>query len=96
MLVVCELVKQPNLVEFTYKGKPRIAVIAVHGHHRTTNKELVRAFQVHGASSTGPLPDWRLFAVSEMFNVVIRPEIAPQLPAEYRSMDSDLNVHCAR
>lgn len=93
---VCDLVGQPFLVQFVYSGKPRTVVLATHGTHKTTGKNLVRGYQVGGATSNGTLPDWKFFEVSKIFSLEVTDQLAPTLPKNFNSADLDLNVHCSK
>lgn len=63
-----ELIKQAitnkKLIEFLYKGHPR--VIEPHVLGVNDNVTQVLGFQVGGSSSTGRIPEWRRFDVQKI------------------------------
>jgi predicted DNA-binding transcriptional regulator YafY len=53
------------VVEFTYDGHRRIVEPHCLGIS-TRGRHVLRAYQTGGTSSTGSVPDWRLFAVEKI------------------------------
>lgn len=95
MSAMCDAVAAGLTVEFNYSGKLRVVKLGAHGHHRLTGNELVRGYQTGGASSSGVLPDWRLFYVTRMADLRATTEPIGMLPADFNPNDSDLIVHCS-
>lgn len=63
--VVCDAISRRLRLSFTYAGKPRI--VEPHLCGRTaTGQELLLAYQVGGHSSSGDLPRWRNYRLSEI------------------------------
>jgi len=60
------------LVEFYYKGRPRIVEPHVLGVK--DGRLQVLTYQVGGRSSSGPLPDWRRFFVGELSRLQVTTE----------------------
>jgi|ERR671922_1080697 hypothetical protein len=64
-------IKRRNVVEFRYRGTPRIA----HPHAifvATTGTHCLDAVQIAGGSSSGRLPGWRRFDMNAIDGVTIR------------------------
>ena len=95
-MLVCDLLQSGEPVEFSYSGLLRKVVFAAHGRHRTTNKELVRGYQIGGSTSSGSLPTWKLFEVRKILNLKRADSDIASLPVDFRSDDADLVVHCHR
>jgi len=57
-----------EILSFTYKNNPRVVEPHAYGKGSDGN-DLLRAYQVGGYSSSGRLPKWRLFEVSEIHNL---------------------------
>jgi hypothetical protein len=75
-----------NVVDFYYRGRPRIA----HPHAlfiASTGTHCLDAVQVGGRSTSGPLPGWRRFDLEGIEGVTIRDdrfEIAPDFDRRAR------------
>jgi hypothetical protein len=80
-------IRERNVVEFRYRGRPRVA----HPHAifiASTGTHCLDAVQVGGRSSSGPLPGWRRFDLNGIDCVTIRAErfeVDPEF--ELRSRD---------
>src|ERR1041384_599504 len=68
-------IHEKRLLRFSYHGKPRIVEPQDYGiQNKTAN---LFTYQTGGESSSSPLPDWRKFAVGNMFNVELLEESFP-------------------
>ncbi len=63
--VIIEAIKNRRLLSFRYHGHPRLVEPHLLGVTTAGNLAL-SAYQVGGSSDSGAVPDWRLFAVTEM------------------------------
>jgi hypothetical protein len=66
-------IRDRNVVEFRYHGRPRIA----HPHAifiASTGTHCLDAVQVGGRSSSGPLPAWRRFDLNDIDAVQVMTE----------------------
>jgi WYL domain-containing protein len=64
-------IKGRNVIEFHYRGRPRVA----HPHAlfvASTGTYCLDAVQVAGRSTSGPLPGWRRFDLESVEAVTIR------------------------
>lgn len=59
-------IENKELVEFTYRGFPRIAEPHVYGVHKDKRQLLV--YQVGGSTSSGKIPDWRKVSLDDISN----------------------------
>jgi len=64
-----------HLVSFSYHGHRR--VIEPHAVGVKNGKTQVLGYQVGGSSSSGDIPDWRRFDLSEMSNIDVLNETFP-------------------
>ena len=63
-------IQNKRLVEFSYHGNPRIAEPHVLGMS-TNDREVLLTVQIGGYSSSGNLPDWRMFYLDEIVNLKV-------------------------
>ena len=73
--VIRMAISNKHLVEFTYHGLRRVAEPHVYGVHR--GKQLLLAYQVGGASSSGGLPNWRRVDLSGISQLRVLDEHFP-------------------
>lgn len=62
--LIREAIAQYRLLAFDYNGRPR--VVEPHLYGAVGGVLQLQAFQVGGSSSSGSLPEWRLFRVEKM------------------------------
>lgn len=87
-----DAIEQRREIEFAYEGLPRIVQPAAHGIHKTTGNEILRGYQVGGASSSRPLPDWRIYLVSKIQSLVVSERTFLNEPPDYKSDDSAMQT----
>jgi hypothetical protein len=91
---ICSAISTRAEVKFNYQGRERVVWLASHGYHAETGNELVRGYQVGGASSSSRLPDWRMFKVAHMGQIEPTGLFFSTLPSDYSEHDSHLRLHC--
>lgn len=91
---LCAAIRNRKLISFVYDGLPRIVQPAAYGSHATTGSMKLRGYQVGGASSSGSLPQWRLFSVDKMESPSMLDETFSDSPPGYSPGDQHLNVIC--
>ena len=92
--IICTAIDQRQLIYFRFHDIERVVQPATHGYHRGTGSEVVRGYQVLGASKSGPIPDWRLYRVKIMEDVQVLDETFATDPRDYVRGDSQIAVHC--
>lgn len=90
----CAAIQNRNVIRFMYDGLERVVHPAAYGTHVTTGGLKLRGYQVAGASTSGPLPEWRLFSVEKMGQVDVLDETFATVPPGYSPGDQHLNVIC--
>lgn len=65
--LIREAIGGKRIVEFMYKGYPRIVEPHIYGQKSGVLQVL--AYQIGGGSSKGGLPEWRRFDLHEMSNL---------------------------
>jgi hypothetical protein len=70
--IIRTAIANKNVIEFTYRGRQRIAEPHVYGIHNDRRQLLV--YQTGGDSASGALPDWRRMNVDEIFSIRITPQ----------------------
>lgn len=82
-------------MSFTYNGDLRIVQPAAHGTLNRTGNEALRAYQVGGLRSNGPIPNWGLFHMAKMQDFCTLDESFNELPPHYSRDDRDFgSIHC--
>lgn len=71
--VLCGAINDQNIVEFYYDGARRIVEPFCHGIS-TAGNEVLRGYQISGFSSSGTVPDWKLFNLDEIFGLNVTEE----------------------
>jgi len=66
--VVCDAISRRLRLSFTYAGKVRVVEPHLCGR-TTTGQDLLLAYQVGGHSSSGDLPRWRNYRLSEIHDL---------------------------
>ncbi len=91
---LCEAIRRRRLLQFQYHGLQRVVAPYCHGTS-TRGVEVVRAVQVSGSSSSGGFGFGKLWAVTEMENLVVLTEpFVPDDP-DYNPDDSAMKrIHC--
>lgn len=91
----CSAIANGMEIEFIYQGKRRVVHPYVHGVS-TAGNEVIRAWQVDGASSSGTLPGWRPFLVAEIENPSATGQTSGPVPPHYNPKDSMMggSPHC--
>jgi hypothetical protein len=91
-------IRDRNVVEFRYRGSPRVA----HPHAifiASTGTHCLDAVQVGGRSTSGPLPGWRRFDMNGIEAVAIRDEqfeVAPDFAERARDYRRGILVATVR
>ena len=79
-------------IEFVYDGLFRIVQPAVHGIHKGTHNEVVRGYQVGGRSKSSTAPQWKLFSVAKIRQLVVTERRFIAAPPDYDATASDLST----
>jgi molybdenum cofactor cytidylyltransferase len=88
---ICQAIRTRTTLEFTYDGNYRVVEPHVLGTTAKGNVVL-RAFQVGGASASGPLDAWRLFDVALMTNLRATPNKFTGPRPGYNPVDPAMRV----
>lgn len=78
------------LVSCFYDGLPR--VVEPHCLGRNKNGLKLLCYQTGGGSSKGNIPDWRIFSVGKMENVLVLDEHFTQPAPGYKRDDSEMTL----
>jgi len=81
-MVICDAIQNMNLLQFQYHGHLRIVLPGTYGIDEKGQRTL-RAYQVKGSSSSGRIPDWRIFHESGISSLTVLAEKFSQKPPEY-------------
>jgi hypothetical protein len=78
--VLCDAIRLRHVVRFLYHGGVREVEPYVYGRDADGN-ELLRGFQVRGASRSGEVAGWKMFHVEDMTSVAVTFEaFVPRTP----------------
>ena len=93
--LICEAIKNKNVIEFSYNGHKRVVEPHCYGMHKNTNNEVLCAYQISGYSSSGKGHPWRLYTISGMSKIVISGEKFNKPRNGYKKNDSRmLRIFC--
>ena len=81
-------------VEFVYDNLPRIVRPAAVGLHISTGNEVLRGYQVGGASSSRTVPLWDLFLVGKIDGLVVTDRVFLDDPPNYSKGDKHMSPIC--
>jgi len=81
-MLICDAIRDMKHLQFQYHGHMRIVQPGTYGIDEKGHRTL-RAYQVRGTSSSGRIPDWRIFHESDMHALSILEEKFPKKPPEY-------------
>lgn len=83
---IIKAIQNKLLVSCSYDGFPR--VVEPHCLGRGDRGLLLRCYQTGGGSSKGNIPDWRMFSVGKMENVLVLDEHFTQPAPGYKRNDN--------
>ena len=83
---IIKAIQNKLLVSCSYDGFPR--VVEPHCLGRGDRGLLLRCYQTGGGSSKGNIPDWRMFSVEKMENVLVLDEHFTQPAPGYKRNDN--------
>lgn len=91
---VCRAIRNRRVLEFTYEGYNRIVEPHCHGRTQRGN-ECLRAYQTRGGSSSGKVPDWKMFTVAKMSGVSVSNNTFSGTRPGYNPNDKGMiSIHC--
>ena len=89
--VICDAITNRCVLEFTYRGHPRVVEPHAYGLSRAS-KEVIRCYQTGGTSSSGTVPPWRLMEVSQMQSLTVTEEHFEGERPGYKKGDRDMTT----
>lgn len=93
-LTLCDAIRSRKVIEFHFDGGVRTVEPFCHGVS-TAGNEVLRGYQTAGYSSSGRLPEWRLFTVSKISGLVVTGDRFQGSRPGYNPNDSAMNqIHC--
>ncbi len=69
--IICEAIKNRNVLEFTYHGYPRVVEPHAYGLSQASN-EVIRCYQTGGLSHSRIVPCWQLMKVDDIEFLTVR------------------------
>jgi hypothetical protein len=92
--IICDAIRQRLLLEFRYRGLPRVVEPYAHGIS-TRGVEVLRAIQVGGQSNSGGFGYGKLWTVADITALRITTEPFPADDPNYNPNDSGMqSIHC--
>jgi hypothetical protein len=92
--IICDAIRQRLLLEFRYRGLPRVVEPYLHGIS-TRGVEVLRAIQVGGQSNSGGFGYGKLWTVADITALRITTETFPADDPNYDPNDSGMqSIHC--
>lgn len=90
---ICQAIRERRVLEFTYDGLSRRVEPHCHGRSQQNN-EVLRAYQVGGASQSGRVPLWRLFTVNKANGLALSNEKFSGTRPGYNPNDKGMTSIC--
>lgn len=91
---ICNAISNRSVILFTYDGGERRAEPHAHGTS-TAGNEVVRGYQVGGASQSGESVGWKLYSVSKITNLSETGDVFSDNRPGYNPNDQAMSVvHC--
>ena len=91
---ICLAIESRNIIVFNYEGGSRKIEPYCHGLSKN-RKELLRAYQISGYSSSGKLEGWKLFYISKISNLRILDKKFQKVRPKYNPNDSAMSkIYC--
>lgn len=90
----CNAIANRRVIRFTYDNMERIVQPAAYGNHATTGGPKLRGYQTGGATTSGPLPEWRFFSIEKIHDLEILEDTFSEDPPGYVRGDKHLIVIC--
>ncbi len=84
---ITEAIKGKRIIRFDYDGDERIVEPFCYGRN-SKNNDVLCAFQIGGASSSGNPEGWKLYTVDKMVEVVVTANIFQGDRPKYNPNDS--------
>jgi hypothetical protein len=92
--IICDAIRKRLLLEFRYRGLPRVVEPYVHGVS-TRGVEVLRAVQVGGSSNSGGFGYGKLWTVTDITALRVMTESFPADDPNYDPNDSGMqSIHC--
>jgi hypothetical protein len=92
--IICDAIRKRLLLEFRYRGLPRVVEPYVHGVS-TRGVEVLRAVQVGGSSNSGGFGYGKLWTVADITALRVTTESFPADDPNYDPNDSGMQrIHC--
>jgi len=92
--IICDAIRKRLLLEFRYRGLPRVVEPYAHGIS-TRGDEVLRAVQVGGSSNSGGFGFGKLWTVADITALRITTETFPADDPNYDPNDSGMtSIHC--
>lgn len=89
---ICEAIKSQKIIEFFYDGLERVVEPHTYGVS-TAGNDVLSAYQIDGQSNSD-LPNWKLFTVDKISNLVVTDRTFTVEPG-YTSGDSRMTeIYC--
>ena len=68
---ICTAIDSKKVLSFFYNGGTRFVEPFCYGRHRSTDKEVLRGYQIGGYSESGESIGWKLFRVEEISKLMV-------------------------
>jgi predicted DNA-binding transcriptional regulator YafY len=94
--LICRAIRERRLLRFSYEGGDREIEPYCHGFSREA-QELLRGYQIAGASRSGESTGWKTFRVDRMSAVAVCFTTFPPDRTGYGQSDNHMaTLHCSR
>ena len=93
--IICTAIAQRKVIKFFYDGGERVVEPFCYGRNSKGN-DVLRAFQIGGASSSGEPFGWKLYIVNDMDFISISANTFNSIRPHYNPNDKGMvEIYCA-
>jgi hypothetical protein len=88
--IIIDAIQNKSVLQFNYQGHNRIVEPHAYGIS-TAGNEVLRCYQTHGTSQSGPVPCWRLIKESEIIGLSSTGESFVETRVGYSRNDKNMS-----
>ncbi|GAA4943835.1 hypothetical protein GCM10023314_16090 [Algibacter agarivorans] len=87
---ICEAISKHKLIQFKYKGLPKVVEPYLIGEHEDNGNIVLRAFSVGGKSKSTNVLGWKFYDLTHIVELTIRIEDI-KIKKDYNPNDRDIS-----
>lgn len=88
--IICQAISNRKLIQFKYKGLPKVVEPYLIGEHEDNGNIVLRAYSVGGKSKSGNVLGWKFYDLTNIEELTVRKEDIT-LRKDYNRKDKDIS-----